>query len=140
MAKLFPLEVHTPTRLFFSAPVEAFTALLEDGEIGVHGGHAPFAASVRTGIFKIKDKEGVWREAFTTEGMLEVRKGKTVLMVGVAEWPQEIDAERARAAKNEAEETLKVRILKFETEAAKAQLRRAEMRLKVFARNTEQRE
>jgi len=51
-------------------------------------------------------------------------------MVDAAEWPDEIDQERARAAKQKAEENMKAASLKFEVDNAKAQLRRAEYRLK----------
>ena len=134
MANLFTLEVHTPYRLFFSDQVEMVIAVLDDGELGICANHTPFTAPVRTGVLKIKDKTGLWRETFTTEGIIEVMGNKTILMVEAAEWPEEIDAERALASKYEAVETLKTRILKFETVIAKAQLRRAEMRLKVFER------
>jgi F-type H+-transporting ATPase subunit epsilon len=134
MPDLFTLEVHTPHRLFFSGQVESVSVTLEDGEIGVYINHAPFTSAVCTGILKIKDKTGSWREAFTTEGILEVQAAKTILMVEAAEWPEEINEESALAAKQEAEETLKTRILKFETANAKAKLKRAQMRLTVFAR------
>ncbi|MDR1931743.1 MAG: ATP synthase F1 subunit epsilon [Spirochaetales bacterium] len=130
---MFTLEIHTPYRLFFSDEVQSLTVLLEDGEIGICTGHAPFTAPVCTGILKIKDKNGNRKEAFTTEGIVEV-KNKTILMVEAAEWPEEIDEARALAAKHDAEETLKTRILKFETAAAKSKLKRAETRLKVRGR------
>jgi F-type H+-transporting ATPase subunit epsilon len=134
MPNLFTLEVHTPYRLFFSGEVQGFTAALDDGEIGVCVDHAPFTAPVCTGILKIKDKDGAWKEAFTTEGILEVKARKTVLLVETAEWPEEINEERALTSKREAEETLKTRILKFETVTARAKLKRADMRLKVYGR------
>ncbi|MDR1277836.1 MAG: F0F1 ATP synthase subunit epsilon, partial [Treponema sp.] len=99
MAKFFPFEVHTPYRLFYSASVEAVVITLADGEIGIYTDHSFFTAPVVTGILKIRERGGVWRSAFTTEGILEVKSHKTVLMVDAAEWPQEIDCERALAAK-----------------------------------------
>jgi F-type H+-transporting ATPase subunit epsilon len=130
MAKLFPFEIHTPYRLFYSGSVEAIVITLTDGEIGVYADHAFFTAPVITGILKIREKDGAWRSAFTTEGILEVKSHKTVLMVDAAEWPQEIDRERALAAKQKAEEALKTAMFKFETGNAKATLRRAEYRIK----------
>jgi F-type H+-transporting ATPase subunit epsilon len=134
MPNLFTLEVHTPHRLFFSGQIESVTLLLEDGEISIMVNHAPFTAPVCTGVLKIRDNAGRLREAFITDGILEVKNTKTVLLVESAEWPEEIDETRALAAKTDAEETLKTRILKFETATARAKLKRAETRLKVFGK------
>jgi F-type H+-transporting ATPase subunit epsilon len=53
-------------------------------------------------------------------------------MVDSAEWPAEIDHERAEAAKERAEELLAGGLLKFETANAVASLRRAEFRLQAW--------
>ena len=132
MAALFDFEVHTPYRLFFSGKVEAITLLLADGEIGVYAHHSPFTAPAVSGILRIKYNNGKWKPAFITDGILEVKDHKTVLMVDAAEWPEEIDHDRAAAAKQQAEQSLEAAMLKFETDNAKAKLRRAEYRLKTW--------
>ncbi|MDR2103447.1 MAG: ATP synthase F1 subunit epsilon [Treponema sp.] len=131
MAKLYPFEVHTPHRLFYSASVEGIVLSLIDGEIGVFADHSFFTAPVVTGILKIKDKQGLWQTAFISSGILEVKSHKTVLMVEAAEWPHEIDRSRALAAKQRAEEALETGIFKFETLSAQEELKRAETRLRV---------
>jgi F-type H+-transporting ATPase subunit epsilon len=131
MAKFFKLEVHTPYRLFYAGMVEALVVTLIDGEIGVYADHSFFTAPVVTGVLKIKDQEGLWKQAFITEGILEVSGHRTVLMVDAAEWPEEIDRARAQAAKERAEERLKAAVFKFETDNARATLLRAATRLKV---------
>jgi len=130
MAALFSFEVHTPYRLFFSGSVQAIVLTLVDGEVGVYASHDAFTAPVTPCLVKIKDKDGNWKTAFTAEGILEVKNHKTVLISDAAEWPEEIDYERAQKAKARAEETLAVGMLKFETDAAAASLRRATMRLR----------
>ena len=131
MAALFNFEIHTPYRPFFSGGAEVITLTLVDGEIGVYAHHSPFTAPVLSCMLRIKDSKGVWRCAFITDGILEVKDHKTVLIVDAAEWPEEIDRERALAAKSRAEEKLKTAQLKFEIDNAKTELRRAEFRLKV---------
>ncbi|MDR3338429.1 MAG: ATP synthase F1 subunit epsilon [Treponema sp.] len=130
MAALFSFEVHTPYRLFYSTPVAAITLPLVDGEIGVYANHSFFTAPVCTGILKIKDQKGQWLEAFITEGILEVKGHKTVLLVDAAEWPDEIDYDRALAAKERAETLIKTGSFRFETDTARASLKRAEFRIK----------
>jgi F-type H+-transporting ATPase subunit epsilon len=129
-APLFNFEVHNPYRPFFTGRVEVITLTLSDGEIGVYAGHAPFTAPVASCILRIKDDQGAWKSAFITDGILEVKEHKNVLMVDAAEWPEEIDAERARQAQQQAGEDLTIASLKFEKDRAKAKLRRAEYRLK----------
>ena len=128
----FNFEVHTPYRPFFSGRVESISLMLSDGEIGVYAGHCPFSAPALSCILRIKDDRGVLRHAFITDGILEVKEHKTVLMVDTAEWPEEIDRERALAAKQQAEEDLETSLMKFEIENAKAKIRRAAFRLKAY--------
>ena len=133
MAALYNFEVHTPYRPFFSEMVEAITLTLEDGEIGVYANHSAFTAPVTTGILRIKDKEGRWRSAFVSRGILEVKERKTILITDTAEWPEEIDKERAAESGRQAMEILETAMLKFEIDNAKQKLLRSQYRLKVTA-------
>jgi len=130
MAILFPFEVHTPYRLFYSGTVEVVILTLLDGEVGIYANHNNFTAPVVPCILKIKDKDGNWKFAFISEGILEVKEHKNVLVTEAAEWPEEIDLPRARKAKEQAEETLLQGGMKFETDKAVTSLRRALMRIK----------
>jgi F-type H+-transporting ATPase subunit epsilon len=132
VADLYTFEVHTPYRLFYKGKVAAVSVTLLDGEIGIYAHHTPVTAPVKPCLVKIKDKDGKWKTGFVSEGILEVAGSKTVLMVDSAEWPDEIDHERALEAKRQAERTLKNASFKFETETAKQKLERAEMRLKAW--------
>jgi F-type H+-transporting ATPase subunit epsilon len=132
MAALFNFEVHTPYRPFFSGKVEAITLTLVDGEIGVYAKHSSFTAPSVSCILRVKDSESKWRSAFITDGILEVKDHKTVLMVDTAEWPEEIDIDSARAAEQEAKESLEMANLKFEIDNAKTKLRYAQFRRKAW--------
>jgi F-type H+-transporting ATPase subunit epsilon len=131
MAVLFPFEVHTPYRLFYSGQVEVIILTLADGEVAVYANHAHFTAPVTPCLLQIKDKDGIWKTAFTAEGILEVKTHKNVLISDSAEWPDEIDLERAKIAKERAEEILLNGMMKFEMEVAAASLKRAKARIKV---------
>jgi F-type H+-transporting ATPase subunit epsilon len=130
MPALFNFEIHTPYRFFFSGKAESITLTISDGEIGVYANHSPFTAPVLSCIVRIKDDKGNIRSAFITEGILEVKEHKNVLMVEAAEWPEEIDAERAIAAKQKAEEKLGSGLMRYEADNEKTKLRHAEFRLK----------
>jgi F-type H+-transporting ATPase subunit epsilon len=130
MASLFKFEVHTPSRRFFSGQVEALSLTLIDGEISVYARHSFFTAPVAAGLLKIKDDKGAWKTAFIAEGLLEVKSHNTILLAGAAEWPEEIDRERALKAKSNAEDTIRTSMFKFESVNAEAALKRACFRLR----------
>jgi len=131
MPALFNFEVHTPHRLFYSGKARSITLALADGEIGIYANHAPFTAVAVPGILRIKEDDNL-RAAFVSGGILEVKEHKNVLMVDSAEWPEEIDKERALESKEQAKEILSNANFKFEIDKAKEKLRRAENRLKVL--------
>ncbi|MDR0375266.1 MAG: ATP synthase F1 subunit epsilon [Treponema sp.] len=133
MAALFPFEIHTPYRRFYSDAVECIVVSLVDGEIGVYAGHTFFTAPTQAGIVKIKDKKGVWQSACATEGILEVKGHKSVLLVDAAELPEEIDYDRAVEEKRRAEDAIhNGGGFTFEVDRAKISLARAEARLKAW--------
>jgi len=127
----FNFEVHTPYRLFFFGKAQAVILQLIDGEICVYANHSPFTSLSVSGQLQIKDEEGKWRSAFIAKGILEVKEHKNVLMVDAAEWPEEIDKERALISMQDAEKALKDKNFKFEIDKSKEKLRRANYRLKV---------
>ena len=136
MAPLFNFEVHTPYRRFFNSKAQVVVISLADGEIGIYAKHSPFVAVTVTGILRIKDAEGNWKAAFVTGGILEVKEYKNVLIVDLAEWPEEIDKDSVLAARQQAEDTLKESQFRFEFEKTKEELRRAEYRLKLLEEGT----
>ena len=133
MAILFPFEVYTPNRIFYSGSVEAISLTLIDGDGAVYAHHEAFTAPVTPCLLKIKEKDGSWKTAFTAEGILEVKDHKTVLISDAAEWPAEIDYERAKSAMEQAQQALEMGMLKFEMDSAASSLKRARMRIR--ARN-----
>ncbi|MDR0496425.1 MAG: ATP synthase F1 subunit epsilon [Treponema sp.] len=132
MTTLFSFEVYTPNRIFCSESVEAIVLSLIDGDVGIYANHAFLTAPVVPCLLNIKDKDGKWKTAFTAEGILEVTHHKTVLVSDAAEWPSEIDYERALKAKERAEESIQFAGNKFETDNAATSLRRAIMRIMVW--------
>lgn len=130
MASTFSLEILTPERVFFSDNAEMIIVPTPQGELGILAGHVPLVAAVAVGTSRIKKESGEWVDAVLTEGFMEVNQEKVVIIADAAEWPYEIDANRAEAARLRAEERLAIK--KSEEEYAKSQaaLARAMARLK----------
>lgn len=130
MASTFKLDIMTPYRKFFEDEVEMVVVKTIDGEVGVMKGHMPMVLAVDTGNIKILHN-GEWKEAVLTEGFMEITQSEVVILVDTAEWPHEIDVERARAAKERAEERLSSQLAKVEYIRSRAAMARALARLKV---------
>jgi F-type H+-transporting ATPase subunit epsilon len=129
--KTFKFELYTPHRRFFSGEIEALSLTLTDGEITVYADHSFITAPVIAGFIKIKTEREGWKNAYVSEGILEVKGHNTIVMANAAEWPGEIDLERAEKSLAAAKDTINAGTFKFETIAAEAAARRAEFRIKV---------
>lgn len=99
------LEVVTPERVMLSEDVDMFEARGTLGEFGVLPGHVTFLTTVEPGEVRILD-EGRIRYLATGGGFAEVVNDQITLLLSSAEFPEEIDVERAYRAKQRAEEAL----------------------------------
>lgn len=136
MAPTFKLEIVTPERVFFSENVEMVVVKTPQGEMGILAGHIPLVTVVAVGTSRIKKEDGEWVDAVLTEGFLEVKQEKTIIFTDTAEWPDEIDANRADAARIRAEERLMIKQSDVEYYRSQAALSRAMTRLKAKGRTT----
>ena len=130
MANTFSLEIVIPDKKFFADDVEMLVLKTPEGEMGVLSGHMPMVVAVSIGPIRIK-KDGKWLEAFISEGFMEVMQDKTIILADTAEWPDEIDANRAKAAEERARERLQGKLSRIEYMRSQAALQRALSRLKI---------
>jgi len=100
------LEIVTPQGLVFSEEVDEVTAAGSEGEFGVLPGHVPFVTTLKIGILTCK-KGNESRFFFVNWGYAEVGHEKVMILADSAEKSEEIDLERAIAARKRAEERLK---------------------------------
>lgn len=101
----FTLEIVTPDRAFFKDEVDMVILKGIEGDFAVLKDRAPLITPLAIGKAKIikNDEEKV---AAITDGYVTVTKEKTVVITDAAEWPEEIDVERATEAKGRAEKRL----------------------------------
>lgn len=130
----FILEVITPERNFFSGEAECVIFKSVDGELGVLAKHAPTVTAVNVGPLRIKDADGKWIEAVVTDGFAKIMPDKVVIMTDTAEYPEEIDINRAKAAKQRAEERLQKQLSQLEYMRSKTALARAMARIKATSK------
>ncbi len=130
MANTFQLDIVTPEGLVFSEPVEHLRAPGIRGSFGVLVGHTPFMTSLAVGEVDIT-QSGKVRALATSGGFIEVNPDKTVILAQTAEFAEDIDLERAEAAKKRAEERLAAKHADTDYDRARAALMRAVNRIRL---------
>lgn len=128
MADLFKLHVITPERRFYDGEASMVELSTTEGDIGVYRNHIPLTAIVAPGVLKIHEEGGV-KEAALMSGFIEILPERITIMAEVAEWPDEIDGNRAEEARIRAECRLKEESGEIDTMRAELALRRALVRL-----------
>lgn len=122
------VEIVTAERVVYSGEAEAVIAPGAEGQLGILPYHAPLMTSLAPGELVVRtgsDEEMI----AISGGFIEVRPDRVIVLADQAERAEEIDLERAQAARKRAEERLcKPELDTSRTEAA---LRRAMVRLNV---------
>jgi F-type H+-transporting ATPase subunit epsilon len=105
MAKL-KLKVITPAKVLFEADdVDAVYSTAVDGEFGVMPGHIPYMAPLAIGVSKyVKGDESKYIS--TIGGIFQVKDNEVLILTDEAEFGEDIDIPRAKAAKERAEALL----------------------------------
>ena len=98
-------KIATPERVVFKNDVDQITLPTKQGEITILPNHIPLIAVLKPGEIVIKnDKEEV--SLAVSGGFIEVLSDKVVVLADTAERAEELDVERAEAARKRAEEAL----------------------------------
>jgi len=120
------VEVVSPERVLYSGEATmVITRTLGGGDIAFLPGHAPFLAALTECHTRITRADGRVLDVAVHGGFVEVSANKVSLLSDQAELGDQIDVDRARAAKARAEESLR-----HEHDAeVESSLRRAHARL-----------
>lgn len=102
----FKLQILTPDKLFFDGETDNLIVRTTVGDKGILARHEDYVAALPIGKMKVR-LDGKFRVAAVSEGIVKVSRDKTVVLVQSCEWADEIDVERAKAAKEKAEERMK---------------------------------
>lgn len=128
--KLLQVDVVTPERTVVSEEAEIVVAPGYLGEFGVLFNHIPFLAQLQPG--ELRYRKGTAVEYLSVSGgYAEVLPTKVTVLATSAERARDIDLERARAARQRAEERLRERQEGVDFARAEAALRRAIARISV---------
>ena len=129
---LFQVEIITPDRIFYRGKASMIEFTTTEGEIGVFKDHIPLTTVLAPGIVTKSLADGA-KKAVVHAGFAEILGEKVTLLAEVAEWPEEIDLERARKAEDRARERLNRKDADLDVARAELALKRALARQDILA-------
>ncbi len=118
---IFRVEIITPDRIFFTGDADMIEFNTIDGQIGVYKNHIPMTTVLEPGVVVIHN-DGVQKVAAVHAGFAEI-------LAELAEWPEEIDINRAEAARKRAEERISAKVESTDLKRAEFALHKALARI-----------
>jgi F-type H+-transporting ATPase subunit epsilon len=134
MADTLQLEIVTPDRLLVNEQVDEVQLPGKSGYLDALPQHAPLITELMPGELLYK-KGGTAVRFAVSWGFGEVLPDKVTVLAQTAERPEEIDVQRAQAAKSRAEQALQNPKPDIDYDETLAALKRAEVRLQVAGEN-----
>lgn len=126
--KKLKLIILTVDRTVYEGEVDSVTGLGTDGEFTILPRHMAYMTPLEIGILTARSRD--FQEVIALHsGFLRVEDDTVTVLADAAERAEDIDIERARAAKQKAHE-----LLKKKPDSTSAALRRALLRLRVVDR------
>ncbi|MBO4411257.1 MAG: ATP synthase F1 subunit epsilon [Lachnospiraceae bacterium] len=106
MSDFFTLKIITPERLFYEGQVTMAEFTTEEGNVGVLKGHEAMTYLIAPGVLRIHEESGIKKAALHV-GFAEILPDEVRILAQIAEWPDEIDLNRANEAKIRAERAIR---------------------------------
>ena len=129
----FILNITASSGEFYQGNCESMVLPVKDGVYGVQAGHSPVLVAIHMGMLKFT-VDGEPCEILVGDGIAEVTPTFVLLLVDSAERPEDIDKNRAEAARIRAEERLQHKQSMHEYYQTKIALDRAMQRLQTAAK------
>ena len=129
----FILNITASSGEFYQGSCESMVLPVKDGVYSVQAGHSPVLVAIHMGMLKFT-VDGETREILVGDGIAEVTPTFVLLLVDSAERPEDIDKNRAEAARIRAEERLQHKQSMHEYYQTKIALDRAMQRLQTAAK------
>lgn len=125
---LFELNIIAPDAAFYQGEADFLEFTSVTGQMGVYKQHIPLTTILQPCVMKIH-KDGEVKKAAVLGGFVEILKEKITVLAEEAQWPEEIDVERAKAAKARAKERIDSKSENVDMARAEAALKRAIARI-----------
>ena len=128
--RFFDLEIIKPDRIFWKGQASMLELTTTEGQVGIYKRHIPMTMIIAPGIMTIH-LESENKEAAVHAGFIEILPEKITVMAEVAEWPEEIDVNRAKEAEARAQRRIQAHDPSINMSRAELALKRALVRLEL---------
>ncbi len=127
----FKLTVLAAEKPFFEGKCISIVIPTNDGQYGIMANHNNVIAAIVPGILKVSTADKNEFVAAVSEGIIKVENGDVLLLADTAEYPEEIDENRAKRSAERAKEAILQKKSIQDYYTAQAKMARAINRLKV---------
>ena len=127
-SRFFDLEIITPDRVFWSGKASMLEMNTTEGQVGIYKKHIPMTMIIAPGVLTITEEDGTKKKAALLKGFVEVTETTMSILAEVAEWPEDIDVERAKKAEERARKRLEAKSADIDIARAELALKRALVR------------
>ena len=131
---MLKLEIVTPEKRVVGTEADSVTVPTASGEAGILPNHAPLISALKPGVLAYTSR-GTTEKIAISGGFVEVNNDKVSVLADAAETAGEIDANAARAERDEVEKAITAAAGQSveQTEALRDQLDSANARLQLAA-------
>ncbi|MCM8711646.1 F0F1 ATP synthase subunit epsilon [Clostridium sp. SYSU_GA19001] len=129
MSECLELTILTPERKIFNGEVKELTTENDIGRLEILPKHITMVTLLSPTVTSFTTLDGLKYKLFTSTGILKVKNNEINLLCETAEWPEEIDINRAEEARKKAEKHLKNKA-QLDYKKEELRLKRAVARIK----------
>ena len=131
MAEKFKLSIIAPDALFYEGEAELVEFTSTEGQLGVFAQHIPLTTIVEPCVVTIHN-DGQKKKAAVLGGFAEILQDKVTMLAEAAQWPENIDVDRAKASLERAKERIAAKQEGTDMKRAEASLKRAVARIETI--------
>ena len=128
---VFQVNILAADQPFYEGVCESLVVPTDTGQFGVLAHHSNVICAIVPGILSYKLPDQPVQIAAVSAGLIKIENNHVLILVDTAERPEEIDANRAKRAADEAKEAMLQKRSIQEYHSAQANLARAISRLRV---------
>ena len=121
---MFELRIISPEEMVYEGEGNFLEFVSVNGEMGVYKEHIPLTTILEPCVMKIYKNDEV-KKLVVLGGFIEILKDRITVLAENAEWPEEVDVERAKEAEARARERLEKKESGTDVARAEAALKRA---------------
>lgn len=126
--EVFNIEIISPDELFYTGQITFVEFTTVEGEVGIYKNHIPTTTILEPCVLTFYNaKES--RKCAIMGGFVEIQKEKITILAEDAQWPEEIDVERAEKSAQRAQDRIEKKVANLDVGRAETALKRAMARI-----------